>query len=348
MDPLTHALSGALLVRAAEPVLPALQVLPLRTRLTVGMIAAVFPDIDVALRLVDTLTYLNWHQGPTHALVMLPLWAFLLAHVFSWGIRGSYSWQLFFMPSCLGIAIHIAGDSITSYGVMLLAPFSTERFSVPLAFVVDPWLSAIIVLGLVVSRMLPQKKHIAGFALVCLSCYVVFLTLLYERAKEMGLVYAQKMTLNQAIISVLPQPFSPFNWKIIVMEGETYHILLVNLGRESWATLFDIGVLSRMAAVYQPMTSANWQQLKQFGDFAAESILAREVWHQPVLADFRRFAVFPQLDRIDYSERGVCIWFYDLRFKFPLLPPSFRYAGCREEEGTGWVLQRQQGTFWID
>ncbi|SFL80173.1 metal-dependent hydrolase [Nitrosomonas communis] len=348
MDTLTHALSGALLVRSAEPVLPILKALPVRTRLIAGMTAAAFPDMDAVLRLVDTLTYLNWHQGPTHSLVMLPLWAFLLAHLFSKVARGRYSWRLFLIPSGLGIAIHIAEDLITSYGLMLLAPFSTERFSLPLAFVVDLWFSVIIILGLVMSHIFPEKKYIAGSALICLTIYVVFLVSLHERAKDIGMAYVQKMALPDAEISVLPQPFSPFNWQIVVLQGETYHILLVKLSSGSSAIFPDHGVLSNMLAAYQSLISAKWQQHKRFGDSPVDTMLVREAWHQPVLADFRRFAVFPQFDRIDTSEKGVCIWFYDLRFKFPMLPPSFRYGGCKEEGSANWYLQRQKGAFWID
>lgn len=351
MDTLTHALSGALLVRAAEPALPRLKALPVRIRLIAGMTAAAFPDMDVVLRLIDTLIYLNWHQGPTHSLVMLPLWAFLLAHLFSKVARGRYSWQLFLIPSGLGIAIHITEDLMTSYGVMLLAPFSTERFSLPLAFVVDLWFSAIIILGLVMSYIFPEKKFIAGSVLICLIIYVVFLFTLHERARDIGVAYAQKMALPDTEIRVLPQPFSPFNWHIIVIQGEIYHTLLMKLlsnSSGSSAVFPDHGILSKMLAAYQPLNSAKWQQYKRFGDIPVDTMLVREAWHQPALADFRRFAVFPQFDKIDTSEKGVCIWFYDLRFKFPILPPSFRYGGCREEGSAKWYLQRQKGAFWID
>jgi inner membrane protein len=348
MDPLTHALSGALLARATEPTKLTEQALPLRIRLIAGFTAAAFPDIDVALRLVDTLTYLNWHQGPTHSLVMLLFWAFLLAHIFSGVTRNRYSWRLFYVPACLGIAIHIAGDLITSYGLMLLAPFSTERFSVPLAFVIDLWFSTIIILSLVMSGLFSCGRSIAVFALICLGVYVIFLSSLHKQAKQIGETYTQEMALIHSKINVLPQPFSPYNWKILVTEGETYHILLVNLGSGSWASYLDVGLLSKMAAVYQPLTSAHWQQINRFGDSPADAVLVREAWHQPALADFRLFAVFPQLESLDYSEKKVCVWFYDYRFKFPLLPPSFRYGGCREEEGADWYLQRQRGTFWID
>lgn len=87
MDPFTHALSGALLTRAAarhSTESPSGQPeLPLRLQILTGFAAAAFPDIDLVLRLIDTLTYLNWHQGPTHSIILLPLWAWLLAWLFS-------------------------------------------------------------------------------------------------------------------------------------------------------------------------------------------------------------------------------------------------------------------------
>ena len=169
MDPFTHALSGALLARAAattqshQTALATKTIgLPVRLQVAAGFAAAAFPDIDFALRLFDTLTYLNWHQGPTHSLVLLPFWAWLLALLFAWltGRTGSqrYGWRLFYLPVCLGLVIHIAGDFITSYGLMLFAPLSTERYALPLAFVIDPWFTLIILIGLIAAWRWPRRR----------------------------------------------------------------------------------------------------------------------------------------------------------------------------------------------
>ncbi|HET9664036.1 MAG TPA: metal-dependent hydrolase, partial [Burkholderiales bacterium] len=83
MDTLTHALSGALLARATAPGAARPGALTPKARMAAGFAAAAFPDCDFALRLVDTLTYLNWHQGITHSLVLMPAWSWALAHLFS-------------------------------------------------------------------------------------------------------------------------------------------------------------------------------------------------------------------------------------------------------------------------
>lgn len=350
MDPLTHALSGALLLRATAPS-PQRQVeLPLRTRIAAGLAAAAFPDLDIALRLIDTLTYLNWHQGPTHSLLLLPVWAWLLAHLFSC-FFGKYHWQMFYLPACLGIAVHIAGDLITAYGLMLFAPISTQRFYLPFAFVIDPWFSAIIVVGLIASWICPRARIAAVVSLLGLAGYVVFLWMLHDRALAVGHEYANTQAFRRAEVYVLPQPLSPFHWKIIVRSSETYHVALINLSPSRVTLLQDSGVdlLNNMAAAYQPLTAVNWQRMAQFGAALNESDLVREAWRHPAFASFRQFSVFPQFDRVDRQGGKVCIWFFDLRFQFPGLPPSFRYGMCRETiNSSDWYIQRQQGMFWLD
>jgi len=47
----------------------------------------------------------------------------------------------------LSIGAHIAGDVITSYGTMLLAPLSDWRAAIGTTFIIDLWFSGIIVAG---------------------------------------------------------------------------------------------------------------------------------------------------------------------------------------------------------
>lgn len=348
MDPVTHTLSGALLMQATAPA-RGVQ-LPLRERIIAGSVAAAFPDIDVGLRLIDTLTYLNWHQGPTHSLVMLPVWALLLAQLFSWFSGRRYAWQLFFIPACLGILIHILGDLITAYGLMLLAPIGTWRFFLPLVFVIDPWFTAIIVIGLFLSAAYPEHKRYAISALAGLIGYVIFSWSLHEQAIQAGRDYAKHNKLDEHAVSALPQPLSPFNKTLIIQDNDRLHVAEINLRRET-PLEFNGATdwLREMTAAYRPLTKANWREYSVF-DFQSpeQAALSYEAWQQPVLAQFRRFAKFPVLESIDYTARRVCLWYFDLRFKLPGLPPSFRYGACRKDDGTPWYLQCQRGAFWID
>jgi inner membrane protein len=92
MDTLTHALSGALAARAVAPATPRPGELTQRDRMICGFVAAAFPDSDILLRLFGSLIYIDLHRGVTHSIILLPLWALLLAWLLSRFLRGRYSW----------------------------------------------------------------------------------------------------------------------------------------------------------------------------------------------------------------------------------------------------------------
>lgn len=350
VDTLTHALSGALLARATGCGVPRPGALPPGPRIAAGFLAAAFPDCDFALRLIDTLTYLNWHQGLTHSLLLAPAWAWVLAHLFSRATRRRYAPAAFFGVAVLGIAVHIAGDLLTAYGTMLFAPLTTQRFAFPWIFVIDPYFTGIIAIGLAATLLRPANRSIAAVALLALASYTALLGTLHYRALGVGAAYAAARGLVGAEMHALAQPLTPFNRKIIVRHQDSYHEAMVNLWRRRPVPPLDpdAGTLRRIAAGYRPLTAAKWTLHSRFGETPSRAALAREAWNQEVFAGFRHFAVFPALDGIDVAEGRVCVWFVDLRFVLPDLPPSFRYGVCRSGSPEGWQLVQSRGFFWID
>jgi len=348
MDILTHALSGALLARAtatnkAEP-----HALSLHARIAAGAIAAVFPDVDIVLRPLGTLAYLNLHQGYTHSLLMLPLWALILAALFSLITRRRYGWRMFYGVAALGIAIHIAGDAITAYGTMLFAPISDHRYSLPLAFMIDPYFTAFIAAALFAAMAFPAQQWMAGAGLAVLAVYLGWLGVLQQQAGAVGAEYTQRQALHGARSAALPQPLSPLHRLIIVSDGGRYHMAYVRLHGDPGISPPWPGVLAEIASSYKSVRSAQWQVRHRYGATAAETTLAQQAWHHPAFAQFREFALYPALDHIAVTGGNVCVWFVDLRFVLPVLAPSFRFGLCRPSADGDWQLQRLHGDFLID
>lgn len=342
MDTLTHALSGALLARVVAPHLPQASAPSLRRALLVGGLTAAFPDGDVVIRLLgDQLTYLNLHRGVTHSLVLLPLWAMLLATLFIWLGRDRHHWRGYFLLSLAGITIHILGDVITSYGTQLFAPFSPWKASLPFTFIIDLWFSAIIIAGLLASWRWRHTTLPASLALTLLAGYVGLQALQHGRAVELGTRYAQQQGMGDAQVVALPQPLSPFNWKIIVSHGDHYAIAYVNLHRAApLAPVAAAGFLGRIDAVYQPAAMLGWQQQQRYGD-AQQEPAARELWNAPSMAEVRRFITYPALALVNHREpEGSCVWFDDLRFTLAELRAPFRFGGCRHSAAEPWRLYR--------
>jgi inner membrane protein len=353
MDTLTHALSGALLARATVPVRPGPGELTSGARMTVGFVAAAFPDSDFVLRLFDTLTYVSLHRGVTHSIVLLPGWALLLAWLLSFLWRQRYSWRAIYGTAALGIAIHIAGDVITSYGTMLLAPFSRQAFAVPFTFIIDPYFTAIIAIGLVAGRFRPGSRYPAVAALVILGCYVGFQGVLHSHAIKIGEAYKENQGLINAQVHAFPQPLSPFNWKIIVSHKGEYEVALVNLRRKqnyapSESAIGILGMWERIDAGYRSPSAAAWVRYKQFGENAPLAVLARQAWDQEIFTRFRGFAKFPVLDQIEFAGNVVCVSFFDLRFTVPSLPPSLVFGLCRDSPVGPWRFRHDPGLFGRD
>ena len=107
------------------------------------MLGAIFPDSDVLRDLFshDRLLVVTWHRSITHSLVLLPLWAMLLAGL----TRALTSWRKWEAPSfaassgiyAVGILSHILLDLVTSFGTMIWSPLKWSRPAWDLLFIVD-------------------------------------------------------------------------------------------------------------------------------------------------------------------------------------------------------------------
>lgn len=333
MDPVTHALSGALIARATAPRRKP-DALPIGRRVFVGTVAAIFPDIDFVAQYLSPLSYLYNHRGITHSLLMLPLWAILLSIIFALVWRGRPSWRAYLGISALGVFTHIVGDLITSFGTMIFAPLSDARYALSLTFIIDLWFTGIIVVGLIVSALWRKSRAPAATAMTVLVAYLGIQGVLQHRAIDFGKQYAAKNGIEATHVTAMPRPVSPLNWTVIVEDAHGFRYAHVNLVRKEPRPARDDGFIARLDAPYRPLGDVRWMQAARYGDHDAEQAFAREAYAQPAFAFFRWFAAYPALLDIDMGNPAACAWFYDLRFDTPgrgTMP--FRYGMCRKEDG---------------
>jgi membrane-bound metal-dependent hydrolase YbcI (DUF457 family) len=190
MDPLTHALSGAVAGRAFvhEP-----DTLPGRVARAALFLGTVFPDSDVVLNLFEPngLGTVRFHRGVTHSFVCLPLFAAALAAVAEWICRRRRmecpSWLRLSVLFGAGIGLHIGFDAITSFGTMMWSPLNWTRVSWDTTFIIDPVLTAILLLPLLLGWVYRQREKAAwrgvplwiGLSMVALG--VVWILTMLER-----------------------------------------------------------------------------------------------------------------------------------------------------------------------
>ncbi len=340
MDTITHALVGAVTARATAPKVASDKYLPIKVRVIVGGLAAAFPDIDFLSLWINPLAYIaDWHRAETHSFVMLPVWAMLLGLLFAWIAKRRHQWQELVIICGLSIFSHIITDLITSWGTMIFAPISGYRASLGLTFIIDPVFTLIILTGLIVA-LVRHSRVVARSGLVVLAAYVGLQAVLKFQSAAIGEAYAAERQWSDARVHTLPQPFSPFHWKIIVSEGKRYHTSYVDLvaGQEKQPPDKTRTSLLGVSNYYRPKSQLQWQSYNH----ADSNALARLVWQHPEMAPYRRFARLPVLYRIDRTASNRCVWFVDLRFIIPTRTSPFRYGMCKQQGENDWRLYRLQ------
>ena len=109
-------------------------------RLTfIGALAGMAPDLDVLIRSnTDPLLFLEYHRQFTHSLLFIPLGSLLCALVFWKTIGRGINFSTVWLAAFLGYLTHGLLDACTTYGTLLLWPFSDARIAWNTIAVIDP------------------------------------------------------------------------------------------------------------------------------------------------------------------------------------------------------------------
>ena len=161
MDTITHGIVGALAGKAFfagkdEPVnlgpgvrSTALSSPTAKAAIVACTIGSIFPDIDVFAGPLarNPLAIMEWHRNITHSLVMLPVWAVLLAAL-SLPLARRLRWETppFVKLAgiyAFGLLTHVFLDVATSFGTMTWSPLNYSRVAWDWLFIIDFTFSAI-------------------------------------------------------------------------------------------------------------------------------------------------------------------------------------------------------------
>ncbi len=221
MDNICHTLVGAVCGEAG---------LKHRSRLgnATLMIAANLPDVDVAVLATGT-PMVAFRRGLTHGIIaqaLLPpllalaMWAIARRRSESTVLQPHFGWLV--VLAYVGVLSHVALDLLNNYGVRLLMPLSGRWFYGDTLFIIDPWMWAVMGMGVWLARRSGSPRP-ARMAMVVTAMYLGLMIVGARTARQV-VTRAWEASNGGAPASLMvgPRPVLPFSRDVIVDAGDHY------------------------------------------------------------------------------------------------------------------------------
>lgn len=211
MDPLTQGALGASFAQTGN----GQRWRQVRDATIVGALSGMAPDLDVLIQSpADPLLFLEYHRHFTHALLFIPIGALICSGVFYPFVRRRLSFSRVYLFSFLGYASHGVLDACTTYGTLLLWPFSEMRVAWNVVSVIDPLFSVPLGLGVALTflRRSPLWCHIG---LTWAAVYLMFGVWQHQRAEAAGWALAEARGHAPERLEAKPGFANLLVWKVV-------------------------------------------------------------------------------------------------------------------------------------
>ncbi len=232
----------------------------------VGFLAGLAPDLDVLIRSsTDPILFLEYHRQFTHSLFFIPFGALIVSALIFPLVRKSLSFKTTYMASFLGYATHGLLDACTSYGTLLLWPFSHERITWNNISIVDPLLTitALVLLAVAVKT---GRRRFSFFAISWIVSYLALGFVQYERALTSALKLAQSRGHSAERMTLKPSFGNLILWKSIYQHEDSFYVDAIRAGRAlSWCPGESIKIFDYQ--YHLPELEENSQQQKDIERF---------------------------------------------------------------------------------
>jgi len=255
-----------------------------------GFLAGMAADLDVLIRSdTDRLLFLEYHRQFTHALVFIPVGGLFCALVLYRLLarRWQLSFRQTFMFCTLGYATHALLDACTTYGTMLLWPFSDARFAWNSISIIDPLFTLPLLAGVIYSAR-RRNPWAVRLALLWAVAYLGLGVWQRNEAVAMGRDIAAARGHQPLRLEAKPSFGNILVWKVVYETADRYYVDAVRTGfrHQTWP---GDSVLKLDVARDLPWLRADTQQARDIERFRwfSNGYIARDPVHPHRVIDIR-------------------------------------------------------------
>ena len=224
MDPLSQATLGA---AAAQSLIKKSDLARIAL---IGALAGMAPDLDVLIQSsTDPRLQLEYHRQFTHSLIFIPVGALLCAIAFWPFMRRHMSFKAIWLTALAGYATHALLDACTTYGTLLLWPFSDARIAWNTISVIDP-VFTLPLLGFVIAAGVKKSQFIGRLGMAWVALYLSIGVIQEERAIAAGEALAADRGHAPAVVSAKPSFGNLLLWKTVYEYDDHFWVDAVRAG----------------------------------------------------------------------------------------------------------------------
>lgn len=301
---------------------------------------ALLPYSEVLLNFMGPGAVAQAYHGLTWSVLLMPVYAFVLAEFI--GITAEISWRKMWAPVVTGLACTWVLGALTEEGVFPFALLIDWRLGLAVLNGFDAILLGLCVMGLVMVRVVPAYgRELARLSLLCVAIYLLMAAWWSFEARQFGGAYADALRLDDAVVRVVPQPFSPLKWRVVVSEGNgRVHETRISMARDRQDPDEPTA-----ADEYLPRDRAVWKIERRYGpaeltDEDQRRIrLAWYAWQATPFGWLGRYALFQRFTSV--PQAGVdsaCVSFRDLRSEGSPYASEGVYVVCPGRSGAARVF----------
>ncbi|MHA6964727.1 metal-dependent hydrolase [Zobellella denitrificans] len=212
-----------------------------------GAAFGTLPDLDVFIDYGDPVSNMTEHRGNSHSLLYLsllsPLFAWLLCRLPGQRVH----WRAWTLTLWLVLVTHVLLDTMTVYGTQLLRPLTDYPFGVGSIFIIDPFYTLPLLLGLAVALV---RRGTRGLGANRLGLWLSSLYLGWSLVAQwqVGLAVDRALAAQGVEVErrlVIPTAFNTLLWRALVITPEGY--------LEGFYSLLDNGAAPEFTAYERGM-----------------------------------------------------------------------------------------------
>ena len=224
MDPISQGAWGVTFAQSAA------RANQLKAATLMGCLGGLAPDLDILIfSTTDPLLFLEYHRQFSHALIFIPVGALLITAIMHRLIAQSLSFWRAYLFCLLGYGTHGLLDACTTYGTMLLWPFSDMRVAWNNVSIIDP-LFTVPILTLTLLGFRRRSPNYAKIAAVWGITYLLIGIWQRDRAEEAAYLLAQSRGHEPVRLEAKPGFANLLLWKTVYEAGERYYVDAIRVG----------------------------------------------------------------------------------------------------------------------